>query len=494
MSDMKNTHFRLVLLFLLGVCSPAHSVSEFEQWRQQQQQSFQQYRDERDREFTVFLQEHWREIELIKGFVRDDRPKPLVIPVAKPEPVRPIAEPEPETRPVEKTVKPLPVTAVPDVVVPLKPLAVPTEERKGLRVQVNYFGTPITFYCDPALRKSLPNRINASVISEFWSGLSKTGYEPLLQQLNRQKTALRLNDWGYAVLLHKLAEQLYPSSDNQQVLLTWFMMAKSGYSSRIAFDDRNVYLLVPSMHRIYDVTYFTFDNERYYAVNFDAEPARPGKVYTYDGHYPGAVNKMDMTIRTSAAKTSEAQSRLLSFEFGGRLYEIEAGYDKAYVDFLDTYPQLDLEVYFESEVAESAESPLLQQLAKEIEGMSELEAVNFLLRFVQTSLQYKTDERQFGRENYLFPEETIYYDYSDCEDRSVLFAWLIKRLLGMEVVGLNYPGHVATAVHIMQNEEGDYVTYNGKRYTVTDPTYINATAGMTMPEFRNTRPNVIPIN
>jgi hypothetical protein len=184
----------------------------------------------------------------------------------------------------------------------------------------------------------------------------------------------------------------------------------------------------------------------------------------------------------------------LSFEYGGRRYDIEASYDEAHVNFLATYPQLDLAVYFQSEVGETVESPLLQQLAKEIEDMSEQEAINFLLRFVQTSLQYKTDEMQFGKENYLFPEETIYYPYSDCEDRSVLFAWLLTRLLGLDVVALSYPGHVATAVHLAQGAEGDYVTYNGRRYTVADPTYINATIGMTMPEYRSTRPEVIPIN
>jgi len=201
-----------------------------------------------------------------------------------------------------------------------------------------------------------------------------------------------------------------------------------------------------------------------------------------------------MTIRRRAAKASGAQQRSLTFEYGGTHYDIDASYDKAYVEYLDTYPQLDLGVYFESEVGATAESPLLQQLAKEIKGMNEQEAVNFLLRFVQTALKYKTDEMQFGKENYLFPEETIYYPYSDCEDRSVLFAWLIRRLLGLEIVGLSYPGHVATAVRLTQVVDGDYVTHNGRRYTVADPTYINATVGMTMPEYIDTKPDVITIN
>ena len=75
----------------------------------------------------------------------------------------------------------------------------------------------------------------------------------------------------------------------------------------------------------------------------------------------------------------------------------------------------------------------------------------------------------------------------------MLFAWLVKSLLDLEVIGLNYPGHVATAVRLEDPVEGDHVAYDGKRYTVADPTYINATLGMTMPEYENTKPGVIPI-
>jgi len=100
---------------------------------------------------------------------------------------------------------------------------------------------------------------------------------------------------------------------------------------------------------------------------------------------------------------------------------------------------------------------------------------------------------QFGKENYLFPEETLYYPYSDCEDRSILFAWLVHSLLGMDVIGLDYPGHVATAVQFKGNVGGDAIQYNGRRYVVADPTYINASVGMTMPDFKNAKPGVIEI-
>jgi hypothetical protein len=339
----------------------------------------------------------------------------------------------------------------------------------------------------------MPNRISDAAIGTFWSDISRTDYEPLLEQLNRQQKVLLLNDWGYAVLINKLAQQIYPASDNARVLFNWFVLTKSGYKSRVAYNERDVFILISSFQRLYDVTYFTLDGERYYAVSFDGIARMPGRVFTYDGHYPDAGKSLDMIIRNQAASDRDIEKRLLSFEYGGKRYDIEAKYSRSQIDFLDTYPQLGLDVYFDSEVAETTGSALLQQLASAIENMDEQQALNFLLRFVQTSFKYKTDDMQFGEENYLFPEETIYYPYSDCEDRSVFFAWLVRSLTGLEVVGLNYPGHVATAVHMAEAPKGDTVTYDDRQFVVADPTFINARLGMTMPEYRHAAPEVIPV-
>jgi len=93
----------------------------------------------------------------------------------------------------------------------------------------------------------------------------------------------------------------------------------------------------------------------------------------------------------------------------------------------------------------------------------------------------------------LFPEETIYYPYADCENRAILFAWMVKNLTGLEVVGLDWPGHITAAVAFNDNIPGDYMNINGTRYTICDPTYINADIGMMMDNYRGVGVRVIEI-
>jgi len=462
--------------------------SEFQQWMQQQSQGvsaqkkeFQEYKDKRDKEFTAFLKSQWKPVDIVKGEVLDEAPKPDVMPVAEPPPAPTVT---PATKPVVISVpQPAPVKQ-PETA----PLAVVP---RGRPLDIDFFGRQVRFYYDASLNQRLNSNINKDAVSDYWSALSRSEYQDLLKQLQQQKASLQLNDWAYASLIHKLATAIDNNRRNESALLSWFLLAKSGYKARIAFDSSSVYLLVPSQHEMFDVSYFTFGGKRYYAVDFEGNRQTPGRVYTYDGEYPDANKAFDMQVTSVVASNDKDARRHLSFDFEGKRYNIDVTYDRGRVGFFSTYPQLNLDMYFGSDVYKVTATPLQKQLAAHMKGMSEQQAVNFLLRFVQISLKYQTDEGQFGRENYLFPEETLFYPYSDCEDRAVLFAWLVQSLLGLQVVGLDYPGHVAAAVHFNETVSGDSVDYQGKRYVVTDPTYINASAGMTMPDFKKFRPTVI---
>jgi len=309
--------------------------------------------------------------------------------------------------------------------------------------------------------------------------------------LKTQKQYLQLNDWAYASLVNELATGINKSQRNEVALLSWFLLVKSDYKARIAYNDTSIYLLVPSRHEMFEVSYFIFGGKRYYAIDFSGYKQELGQVFTYDGEYPQTTKDFDMQVTSVVASGDKVERRSLSFDFEGKRYNIKVTYDRGRVKFFSTYPQLNLNLYFASGVYKATATPLQKQLAAYMQDMSEQQAVNFLLRFVQTSLQYETDEQQFGEENYLFPEETLFYPYSDCEDRAVLFAWLVRSLLNLDVIGLNYPGHVAAAVHFNEAVKGDNVDYQGKRYTITDPTYINANAGMTMPDLKQYKPTVI---
>jgi len=492
--------FLTVIVLTTGVV--AGDRSEFEKWMNQETKSYQEYRDKRDKEFTSFLKNQWKEMQTYQGLVRDKAPKPVKMPVApKPKP-KPVVKIKPELpgtdkKPVAIKVPPQPVVKVPlikPVPKPVKIIPIPVIKLpKGKAVEIVFYGQKLKFTYDPKLYARLALRINEKAMSSYWSALSKADYEPLLKQINAQRKPLNLNDWGYALLINEIAKAIYPRRRSEQSLFTWFILVKAGYQARIAYDSRQVFLLLPSRQQLFAAPYFTFDKVRYYALGFDGKKQKPGKVFTYDGQYPGATKRLDMSLSRALNTGRSEKKKILAFKFQGKTYRIGTAYDSQTVNFLKTYPQMDIGMYFGATVNSSTGNPILNQLKPLVEGKSEQEAVNLLLRFVQTSFEYKTDEGQFGVENYLFPEETLFYPYSDCEDRAIFFAWLVHNLVGLEVVGLDYPGHISAAVRFNEKVKGDAFRNNGKRYVITDPTYINANAGMTMPQYKNKKPGVIRI-
>ncbi len=119
--------------------------------------------------------------------------------------------------------------------------------------------------------------------------------------------------------------------------------------------------------------------------------------------------------------------------------------------------------------------------------------MNIILRFVQTAFKYQTDQVQFGKEKAFFAEEIVFYPASDCEDRSILFAYLVQNILDLQVIALDYPGHISTAVMFDGDIKGDKIRFDNKTYIVCDPTYVNADVGMTMPRFKNVKPEIITL-
>lgn len=494
---MKRLQSAVIAGFLWGglLMSPLVVAGDFASWQRQMMQEFQAFKDERDREFTEFLKENWRQMRVLEGKERDKTPKPRVVPKVKPKPPS-YPKPTPQLPPVKPPVIPSPTP---------KPSPAPVIPARGKPLKVAFYGHQLPFRIDSAFKAGLGG-VNKEAISDYWANLSRADYGPLLKQLKAQRKALQLNDWAYLLLNHQLAKKLQPNRHNEQVLITWFLLLKNGYQARIAYDSSKIYLLMPTKQNLYAVSYFTLKGTRYYAISFDGEDhSLSEQVYTYDSDYPNASKALDMRIAKAIVTGSQAQeeeviTKTLYLPGGltyktqaSKTYKIKVRYNKHIVDFFRTYPQMDIGMYFSSAVSPEMGNQLLTQLKPLVKGKSELEAVNLLLRFVQKAFEYKFDKDQFGKENYLFAEETLHYPFSDCEDRSVLFAWLVRHLLKLKVVGLDYPGHIATAVRFNGNVRGDAVIYKGQRYVVTDPTYINADAGMSMPQHKGTPPKVIPI-
>jgi hypothetical protein len=461
---------------------------DYQEWLKKQEGEYDQYMQQQDKDFLQFLGREWKQTDLEPAKPMYPKPKPSVTPAVRKEP--PAVEPKVSGKPIA-----VPKPAPPVVIAPSLPRvpAPPTPEKYSLVVKVDYFGVPVEIRSAP-FNVRLGAQFSESSIRDFWKGLSQSHNEVVIEQSLKWKKEMQLNDWGYFLLVKKISEALFPSTENESVLASWFLLMKSGYDARVGYEDGLAYLLLPATKQLYGLPYFSFSGStnRYYAFNLASDRWRlPRAVTTYEGDYSGATKLFDFSLSALPHLGSRPVPKKIRFTYGQEIRSISVTVDPSLVEFLKQYPQTPFDVYFNAPVSAAAAHDLLEGLTPLVKGKNEIEAVNILLRFVQTAFKYKTDQEIFGREKPFFVDETLFYEGSDCEDRAVLFSFLVKNLTGLPVVGLNYPGHMATAVKFSTDAGGDVVQVGGVKYTVCDPTYVFADAGRSMPEFRAKEPRVI---
>ena len=487
-----------VSVFLTASLFPSLSTAadDFEAYKKQQQQGtqqikaeFQEYKEKQDREFADFLKGQWSEFDTFRGKVRIKEPKPKQVPV-----VMPTIPARPAPSPVTPTPAPSPVVIIP----PVQPIILPPPPPQPKPVpvaadmlEIMFYGNAVRFTFDPQWKNyRMPGGDKPEAMSAFWTMMSGSKYEAIVQEIGDARRNLKMDDWGGVTLWRSVAQTLQPERKSEQNLLLWYFLVKSGYDVRMGYGGNDVHLFVAMKQAVYSTKYTKVGDQTYYAVLAADYGDSIRSFYTYEASYPNKLKPLDVKSASTVFAKAVPAKRALSFEYKGKIINLSVPYDRRLVEYLASFPQSEFDLYFDTDGSALLRNGLLPELKKYTSTMGEEEAVDFLLAFVQKSFPYKTDNDQFGRERYLFVEESLYFPYNDCEDRSVLYAWLVRELVGVKVIGLLYPGHMTTAVALKHvKPEYSTVTYQGNQYVIADPTYIGASLGMPMPSYARLKPN-----
>ena len=401
------------------------------------------------------------------------------------QPAAPATKPTcPNAQPAAPTTKPVVVPVTPPAVKP----SAPTGElftASADKQMVNFCGQKV--YVDKSLKGvcSIGN-MRENAIADAYEAMCKTDYKALVDDCRKVKKELNLNDWGIFLFVREASKTLC-TDENAAVVMQQFLLNELGYKSKMARRaDRNQMLLfVAADCQVYGHPYFTKDGLNYYNLTSNESC----QFYMCQEDSPKAKSKLNMQVNHAPALNAGMVNSVHKNRSGSVAVSVDV--PKSLMEFYGSMPQCDYSVYVNAEVNPSVASKVLSTLAPLVNGKGEAEAANLLINFVQTGFQYATDQEQFGYEKPFFVEELFYYPYCDCEDRSVLYSYLVRNLLKLDVVLLDYPNHIATAVCFNENVSGDFVTVGGKKYVVCDPTYIGASIGKAMPQFKNVAAKVL---
>ena len=329
----------------------------------------------------------------------------------------------------------------------------------------------------------VPQIVDKEDIQQFTNDLDKQELNTLVAALQTYREEEQLSDWLYYQLIRRVSQAISPKKENyhRYTLYKWLLMNKSGYDARIAIGNSQIIFYIRNQEDIRDIPFFTIDNKQYTCLNvhdygrlFQNEGAYvPVKIY-----FPESNREFSYKITAMPELKPEAYfDKKIDFQHNNKVYKFNIKVNEELQDIFKNYPGVDFESYFNIPLTEVTYQSLIPVLKDNVKNLSKEKGVEYLMRFTRYAFLYEDDEFNFGKEVRLSPGQTLLHEYSDCDDRAALFFYLVKEIYNLPMVAILFPTHITMGVELEQ-PVGKSIPYQGKYYTICEPTPQEISLGL----------------
>lgn len=461
-------------------------------FRESNKKEMEDFRLQCNRELVEFMKRPWPEFQRKPPIPVPAPPEPIVLIIPDDEP-----EPEPNPNPIELIITD--IIPSPDPTprpTPVSPIEQQPEPIKISPVSVTFYGTPVNIRGAqmPSLKVA---KVDGNNVAKAYSALTEASMNNLLYDCLEERKRLRLCDWAYLQLLECVSSFYFEKGTNEQKLLHGYMLSQCGYDIRYCSDKTQLHLVYMATGPVYDRSYINIDGKKYTFLTHSESKTYGICNFKFPGEKPISFDITEMP-RFAYREGTRRDIRCHSYPE----IQVSVTPNQNLIDFYNAYPQAAVNeipgsrytVYANIPASNEFKTQLYPKLKPFLQGKSQKDAANILIKLAE-SFDYKFDSEMWGvAERPLFPDETWNYFYSDCEDHAIHFSRLVRDLLGLDVVMVYYPTHMASAVAFTDGSvTGDYVVYRGKRFTICDPTIFYAQVGVTMDGMNNAQAKLLDL-
>ncbi|TDO29344.1 hypothetical protein [Sediminibacterium goheungense] len=357
---------------------------------------------------------------------------------------------------------------------------------------LDFYGDSIALPQDSSILVDFSEPLSKKGIGDFYSKLTSGTYQLLIQQLLQYRDSRKLDDWFYYQLIRTTAEKLSPKAANyhRYTLYKWFLLNESGYSSTLRFRNDTLLLYVRSEENIYDIPYYMTGDKQYVCLNYhdyNNKVAVDAVSFTTVALYDGGTNRFSYKVtRLPQIRNNNFTVKQLYFDYKNKEYKFNVLLDQQVQKIFTNYPVVDYASQFGIPLSQTTYNSLVPLLKEAVSKMNQQQGVDYLMHFTRSAFLFETDTKAYGKEKRLSAEQTLFYEYSDCEDRSAFFFFLVKEIYQLPMIVLSYPTHITVAVQF-DKASGTPILYNGEPYWVCEPTpqKKNLKIGELLPSLKN---------
>lgn len=313
---------------------------------------------------------------------------------------------------------------------------------------------------------------NENSISEFYTQMESTPYQSLLDSLKAYQNKFQLNDWLFYELIRASMQQAYEGkSDLQKELTNWFFLTKAGYDTRLTYLGDYVFVYVHSNENIFETPLIEVDGKTFINLSNIHRKVETNGIYLNIHSLEPNENGKSFSFELNQLPNFKPveKNRKLRFKWRNQEFNLNIKFDLNLINIMEHYPLFEEAKYIQTPLSNSAATSLLPQFKKILKFKTEIEALEIIAIFTRSAFRYKDDQDYFGRNKPMIGDELFHYPYSDCEDRSALFYYLVDKLLRLPMIVIAYDDHLTIAVATTRSI-GKPIRFENRKYFICDPT------------------------
>jgi predicted transglutaminase-like cysteine proteinase len=341
------------------------------------------------------------------------------------------------------------------------------------QVTVDLYGHILRFNLTGDFYRQRSNCFSQDHIAESVDKLIKDRQmDTLISQMNSYATQFGMDDMAYLMMLNKVSNVLMNrESEACRTLFKYATLHKKGLDVFIGYSESSITLYGLTNCMIDNCIYIERGNKKYFDLSF-SQQRLPQTEQLFVIRRSGKTVPLVMNMITPPTFNAKQDKKVRPFEYDGIVYFFTAKVNRSLVDYYRELPTIKIgTLYLNYGLSASATQSLVQEIRTATASMSATRSVDFIMRFVQTSFDYKKDIQVYGQEKFSFPEETLMNRYADCEDKAILFASLVNKVLGFKTVALHYKDaeHINIALESWDRHLKSNFVFKDQDYVVCEP-------------------------
>ena len=337
---------------------------------------------------------------------------------------------------------------------------------------VDFYGHPSHITYDQQFASFKLYGLTQSDITSNLARFRNSNLNQSVHFIKKHQLDFKLDDAATTIFVDKFVSLATGSNEsNEKTFLKYLTLKELGYDVILTRTGKKLncmgnlsftpgrYIYIKYANKVYkDLDFKNRKNYTKHLIFMDKK-----KTYT-------SIKRNILAVPNINAKMNQ---KVIQFNFSGENHEVEALSNQSVTEFLGDLPMFDVGREFTNlRMSQEMERSVMTYLKQEVRGKSTVDAVKFLLSFVQQVVPYGSDFVKYGEERFYYPEETIMSKNADCEDKAMLLAYLTKNILKINSVGLFFENdeHLSLAIEIPNYAPAGSFKYDGKYYVSCEPT------------------------